>query len=54
MKIEEEYILMNVNAIIAAAGGSLGLFMGLSGYGFVWMLVEMMEATYKSIPPVTV
>ena len=54
VKIEEEYVLMNLNAIIAAAGGSLGLFLGLSGYGLVWMLVEMMESTYNSIPPVTV
>ena len=40
VKIEEEYTLMDTNAIISATGGSLGLFLGLSCYGVVWKLVQ--------------
>ena len=47
VKIEEEYTLMGVNAIISATGGSLGLFLGLSFYGVVWKLVEMLESGYS-------
>ena len=48
IKIEEEYILMGANAIISATGGSLGLFLGLSCYGVVWKLVDLLEASCKS------
>ena len=48
VKIEEEYTLMDVNAIISATGGSLGLFLGLSCYGVVWKLIEMLEAAYNT------
>ena len=48
VKIEEEYTLMGVNAIISATGGSLGLFLGLSCYGVVWKLVKMLEGTCHS------
>ena len=44
IKIEEEYILMGPNAIISATGGSLGLFLGLSCYGVVWKLVDLLKA----------
>ena len=49
VKIEEEYTLMDSNAIIAATGGSLGLFLGLSCYGVVWKVVEMMETAINSL-----
>ena len=49
VKIEEEYTLMDANAIIAATGGSLGLFLGLSCYGVVWKMVEMVETTISSL-----
>ena len=45
IKTEEEYILMGANAIISATGGSLGLFLGLSCYGVVWKLVNVLEGT---------
>ena len=48
IKIEEEYELMDVGAIIAAAGGSLSLFLGLSCYGFVWHVFERLEVSYQS------
>ena len=47
VKIEEEYTLMGVNAIISATGGSLGLFLGLSCYGVVWTFFEWLEAAYN-------
>ena len=49
VKIEEEYTLMDTNAIISATGGSLGLFLGLSCYGVVWKLIEMLEGFYNSL-----
>ena len=49
VKIEEEYTLMDVNAIISATGGSLGLFLGLSCYGVVWKLLEMMQNAYNNL-----
>ena len=49
VKIEEEYTLMDTNAIIAATGGSLGLFLGLSCYGVVWKMVEMLETAISSL-----
>ena len=48
IKIEEEYELMDVGAIIAAAGGSLSLFLGLSCYGFLWHFFERLEVSYQS------
>ena len=44
IKIEEEYTLMGPNSIISATGGSLGLFLGLSCYGVVWKLVDLLKA----------
>ena len=49
VKIEQEYTLMGTNAIISATGGSLGLFLGLSCYGVVWKLIEMLEGIYNSL-----
>ena len=49
IKIEEEYTLMGTNAIISATGGSLGLFLGLSCYGVVWKLIEMLERATNSL-----
>ena len=49
IKIEEEYALMGVNAIISATGGSLGLFLGLSCYGVAWKILEKVETAYNSI-----
>ena len=49
VKLEEEYTLMGVNAIISATGGSLGLFLGLSCYGVVWKFFEWMETAYNFI-----
>ena len=61
VKIEEEYTLMGVNAIISATGGSLGLFLGLSCYGVAWTFFEWLEAAYnflrskaKSVPEVEI
>ena len=44
IKIEKEYTIMNVNAIISATGGSLGLFLGLSCYGVAWNILEKIES----------
>ena len=49
VKIEEEYTLMGVNAIISATGGSLGLFLGLSCYGVAWKILEYLESVGKYI-----
>ena len=49
VKIEEEYQLMGVNAIISATGGSLGLFLGLSCYGVAWKVLGTLESAFKSI-----
>ena len=47
-KIEEEYILMGGNAIIAASGGSLGLFLGFSCHGVIMKVFEMVESAYNT------
>ena len=47
VKIEKEYNLMGVNAIISATGGSLGLFLGLSCYGVAWTILEKVEIVPK-------
>ena len=49
IKVEEEYTLMGINAIISAAGGSLGLFLGFSCYGAIWNIFEMVEYFFDSI-----
>ena len=49
IKIEEEYTLMGVNAIISATGGSLGLFLGLSCYGVAWNILEAVETACNSL-----
>ena len=49
VKIEEEYTLMGTTAIISAAGGSLGLFLGFSCYGAIWHILDMLERVYNSI-----
>ena len=49
VKIEEEYTLMSVNAIISATGGSLGLFLGLSCYGVAWKVLETLKCAFKSL-----
>ena len=51
VKIEKEYKLMGVNAIISATGGSLGLFLGLSCYGVAWKILEKAETLIKSVLP---
>ena len=51
IKIEEEYELMDVGAIIAAAGGSLSLFLGLSCYGFIWQVFDQLEVSFQSRSP---
>eukprot|EP00095_Tigriopus_kingsejongensis_P001274 maker-scaffold149_size310270-snap-gene-2.22 protein:Tk01274 transcript:maker-scaffold149_size310270-snap-gene-2.22-mRNA-1 annotation:"pickpocket protein 28-like" len=38
--LEEEYKLYDINAIIAAVGGSLGLFLGFSCRGFLMSLIQ--------------
>ena len=48
-KIEEEYTLMGANAIISAAGGSLGLFLGFSCYGAIWNIFESAETVFSHI-----
>jgi hypothetical protein len=40
IKVEEEYRLMDLAAIISATGGSLGLFLGFSCYPYLWDLVD--------------
>ena len=47
VKIEEEYTLMGTTAIISAAGGSLGLFLGFSCYGAIWNIFEMVETVFN-------
>ena len=42
--VEEEYRLFDTVAIISATGGSLGLFLGLSGYSVIWTGFEWLEA----------
>ena len=49
IRIEKEYTLMGLNAIISATGGSLGLFLGLSCYGVAWKILEKVETAYNSI-----
>ena len=49
VKIEKEFTLMGVNAIISATGGSLGLFLGLSCYGVAWNILETIETACNSI-----
>ena len=49
IKIEEEYMLMGTDALISAAGGSLGLFVGFSCYGAIWNIFEMVEKVLNSI-----
>ena len=49
IKIEEEYTIMGVTAIISATGGSLGLFLGLSCYGVAWKVLEMAQSAYNFI-----
>ena len=46
IKIEQEYTVMGVNAIISATGGSLGLFLGLSCYGVAWKILEKIETVF--------
>ena len=48
IKIEKEYTIMGVNAIISATGGSLGLFLGLSCYGVAWNILEKVESVCNS------
>ena len=48
IKIEKEYTIMGVNAIISATGGSLGLFLGLSCYGVAWNILEKIESVCYS------
>ena len=49
VKIEEEYTLMGLTAIISATGGSLGLFLGFSCYGAIWSIFEVLETVFNSI-----
>ena len=49
IKIEKEYTIMGVNAIISATGGSLGLFLGLSCYGVAWNILERVETVFESV-----
>ena len=51
VKIEMEYKVMGVNAIISATGGSLGLFLGLSCYGVAWKILEKVETLFNSVRP---
>ncbi len=41
--VEEEYLLMDLNAIVAAIGGSLGLFLGFSCLDFLLMLLSKID-----------
>ena len=41
--IEEEYLLMDFNAIVSAVGGSLGLFLGFSCLDFLLKLLSRIE-----------
>ena len=46
VRMEEEYVLMGGNALISATGGSLGLFLGLSFYGVIWKIIEIIQTTF--------
>lgn len=41
--IEEEYLLLDFNAIVSAVGGSLGLFLGFSCLDFLLKLLSKIE-----------
>jgi len=41
--IEEEYLLMDLNAVVSAVGGSLGLFLGFSCLHFLLSLLSRIE-----------
>ena len=41
--VEEEYLLMDWNAIVAAVGGSLGLFLGFSCLDFLLKFLSQVE-----------
>jgi len=41
--VEEEYLLMDLNAIVAAIGGSLGLFLGFSCLDFLLKLLSKID-----------
>ena len=51
IKVEEEYKLMDVGAIVAAAGGSLSLFLGLSCFRFIWQVFDQLEVSFQSRSP---
>ena len=51
IRVEEEYTIMGLNAIISATGGSLGLFLGLSCYGVAWKILEKVETVCNSLLP---
>ena len=38
--VEEEYVLVDLSAIVESVGGSLGMFLGFSFYDFVLLLVR--------------
>ena len=41
--IEEEYLLMDLNAIVSAIGGSLGLFLGFSWLQVLLQIIQKIE-----------
>ncbi len=41
--VEEEYLLMDFNAIVSAVGGSLGLFLGFSCLDFLLKMLSRVE-----------
>lgn len=49
IKIQEEYRLMDLGAIISATGGSLGLFLGFSCYGMAWDLLGWLETLCDAV-----
>lgn len=46
VSMQEEYLLMDFNAILSAIGGSLGLFLGFSCLQFLLMLLQKFEETF--------
>ena len=47
MIVQEEYLLMDLNAIVSAVGGSLGLFLGFS---WLQVLLKIIQKIQDTIP----
>ena len=51
MPIHEEYLLYDLNAIVSAVGGSLGLFLGFSCYELVKTCLKKLASAMTKCNP---